>query len=84
VVDRGGLENRCTRKGTEGSNPSLSASTTGTRSRITLNTFGHVMPGLQQDAARAVDASLRHALGMTESKSRPTWAGRRAERRSAP
>lgn len=25
VVDRGGLENRCTRKGTEGSNPSLSA-----------------------------------------------------------
>ena len=26
VVDRGGLENRCTCKGTEGSNPSLSAS----------------------------------------------------------
>ena len=26
AVDRGGLENRCTRKGTEGSNPSLSAS----------------------------------------------------------
>ena len=25
AVDRGGLENRCTRKGTEGSNPSLSA-----------------------------------------------------------
>ena len=25
VVDRGGLENRCTRLGTEGSNPSLSA-----------------------------------------------------------
>jgi hypothetical protein len=25
VVDRDGLENRCTRKGTEGSNPSLSA-----------------------------------------------------------
>ena len=26
VVDGGGLENRCTRKGTGGSNPSLSAS----------------------------------------------------------
>ena len=26
VVDRGGLENRCTRLSTEGSNPSLSAS----------------------------------------------------------
>ena len=25
MVDRGGLENRCTRLGTEGSNPSLSA-----------------------------------------------------------
>lgn len=29
VVDRDGLENRCTRKGTEGSNPSLSAHRTG-------------------------------------------------------
>ncbi len=26
VVERGGLENRCTRKGTVGSNPTLSAS----------------------------------------------------------
>jgi hypothetical protein len=28
AVDRGGLENRCTLMGTEGSNPSLSASVT--------------------------------------------------------
>ena len=31
VVDRGGLENRCTREGTVGSNPTLSAMSNGNR-----------------------------------------------------
>ncbi len=34
AVERGGLENRCTLTGTEGSNPSLSAKPAGARSAI--------------------------------------------------
>lgn len=30
---------------------------------ITLDTYSHVLPGLQEDAARRVDAALRKALG---------------------
>jgi len=30
---------------------------------ITLNTYSHVMPGMQEDAAQKVDATLRAALG---------------------
>ncbi len=29
---------------------------------ITLDTYSHVMPGLQEDAARKVDIAIRHAL----------------------
>ena len=34
MVESGGLENRCTRKGTVGSNPTLSAITQGKREKI--------------------------------------------------
>jgi integrase len=30
---------------------------------ITLDTYSHVLPDMQEDAARRVDAALRKALG---------------------
>ena len=30
---------------------------------ITLNTYSHVMPGMQEEAAEKIDAGLRAALG---------------------
>jgi hypothetical protein len=39
VVDRGGLENRCTLAGTQGSNPCLSADITLTKEQTTENQY---------------------------------------------
>ncbi|HYJ44417.1 MAG TPA: tyrosine-type recombinase/integrase, partial [Xanthobacteraceae bacterium] len=38
--------------------------------QITLDTYSHVMPGMQEDAAVRVDAALRAAIGKREKSKR--------------
>ena len=66
MVDGGGLENRCTRKGTGGSNPSPSASFARSRS---LNGRRETSLGIERCASRS--ATRRESLYKV-ADSRPT------------
>ena len=41
---------------------------------IALDTYSHVLPGLQDEAVAKIDGALRIALGSAEASSRPDYA----------